>query len=276
MSVIPATIIRGLNGPSSNEEYHKNSTHYSSSQIKTLFWDQDKFHNEYILGNKQPMKQSDGLILGTLIHTRLLEGHLYDNQVAVCPEFTKRGHAFKNFEAANPGKLCISGGQALQLENMEKAYKANKTAVNLIDNCKTEVTIGSEILGIPVKIRCDGLDIENGRIVDIKSTAYSVEIDVFRQNAYSQMLSYDISAAFYTMAAEQEFGKPFDFYYVAISKSEYKCEVFKSSQTSLINGRNKIFKALEKLNYFRVHGQWPDTGIKKSTSNIGDYEIREL
>lgn len=268
-------IIRGINPEMSNEAYHGNRTHYSSSQIKTLYWDQEKFHKEYILGQKEPMKQTDGLTEGTLIHTKILEPHLYDSQVAVSEEFTKRGNAYKNFEAANPGKLCISGGQALKLEKMYEAYKRLPTAVELIKNSKTEVTIGSEIMGIPVKIRCDAIDVENGIISDVKSTAYSCDIEIFRQNAYSQMLSYDISAALYTMVAEQELGRPFDFNYIVISKSEFKCEVYKSSQQSLINGRNKIFKALEKLNYFKQHGQWPDNGRKKVAIN-SDYTILEL
>ena len=271
-----SSIIKGINPPMSNEEYHGNRTHYSSSQLKTLYWDQEKFHKEYILGEKEPMKQTDGMTEGTLIHTKILEPHLYDSQVAVSSEYTKRGNAYKEFVAANPGKLCISGGQAQKLDNMYKAFLANKTAVEMIKNCKTEVTIGSEIMGIPVKIRCDGLDDSGDRIKlpDVKSTAYSAELDIFRQNAYSQMLSYDISAALYCLVAEQELGKPADFYYIAISKSEYKCEVYKASQQSLINGRNKLFKALTLLKHYRETGVWP-TGAKKAAAS-GDYEIKEL
>lgn len=271
---IMSVIIKGINPPMSNEEYHGNRTHYSSSQLKTLYWDQDKFHREYILGEKEPMKQTDGLTEGTLIHTKILEPHLYDDQVAVSSEYTKRGNAYKDFVAANPGKLCISGGQAQKLENMYAAYLKRPEAVQAIKQSRTEVTVGSEIMGIPVKIRCDAIDIEHGIISDVKSTSYSADLEVFKQNAYSQMLSYDISAALYCLVAEQELGRPFDFHYIVISKSEFRCEIYKSSQTSLINGRNKIFKALERLNHFKQHGVWP-TGAKKAAAS-GNYEIKEL
>ena len=270
-------IIRGINPEMSNEAYHANKTHYSSSQIKTLYWDTEKFHREYILGQKEPMKQSDGLTLGTLIHTKILEEHLFDNSVIVSSEFHKRGNAWKEFVAANEhtGKHLISGAQKLQLDNMYEAYLKRPEAVQAIKNSKTEVTIGSELMGTPVKIRCDALDLENGIISDLKSTAYSAELEVFKQNAYSQMLSYDISAAFYTMIAEQEFGRPFDFHYIVISKSEYRCEIYKSSQVSLINGRNKIFKALERLKHYREHGTWPND-VKKVAPTSSNYEIKEL
>ncbi|NJO65138.1 MAG: hypothetical protein HC836_45630 [Richelia sp. RM2_1_2] len=264
----------GVNKDVSNEEYHADREYISSSGIKKLYWDELAYEKEYILGEKEDKAPSNALQEGTAIHTKILEPHLYDQQIVVYQEFDKRGNAYKAFELQNPGKLVISLSQQMRLDGMFKAYQDRPEAVELINSSEKEFTICKEINGIKCKVRADAINIDKGMIIDIKSTGYSAELETFKANAYSKLLSYDISAALYSMVAEAEYGKPFDFYYVVISKSEYKCEIYKASEVAQINGRNKIFKALEKLAYYRANGKWPENG--KKAPEKGAYIIRDL
>lgn len=264
----------GVNFDVSNEEYHADREYISSSVIKTLYWDVKKYEDEYINGNKV-VKKSSGMDEGTAIHLKILEPHLYDSQIVVYPEMQKRGNAFAAFEEEHAGKIVLSLSQSMKIERMFNAYKQRKEAVAMINDSEKEYTICSTIKGVKVKIRADAINIEQGYIVDVKSTGYSGELEVFKQNAYSQMLSYDISASLYTQVAELQYGKPFDFYYVVLSKQDYVCNIYKASQQSLINGRNKINNALDKLNYFRENGHWNTSDIKKTYSS-SKYEIQEI
>ena len=264
----------GVNLDVSNEDYHADREFLSSSVIKTLYWDVKKYEDEYINGNKV-VKKSNGLEEGSAIHLKILEPHLYNSEVAVYPEMQKRGAAFYNFEQENQGKLVLSLSQSMRIDQMFSAYKKRKEAVQMIDSCQKEYTICQELSGVKVKIRADAINIEEGYIADIKSTSYSADLDIFKENAYSKLLSYDISAALYTKVAEQYYGKPFDFYYIVISKSEYVCHIYKASEQSIINGRNKINKALNTLKYFRENGTWPEESIKKQVSS-SKYEIMEI
>jgi hypothetical protein len=264
----------GVNLGFSNEEYHADRKFLSSSVIKTLYWDVKKYEDEYINGNKV-QKNSNGMQEGTAIHYKILEPHLYDIETAIYPEMEKRGNAFKEFENNNHGKLILSLSQAMKVDRMFIAYNKRKEAVEMLNSCDKEYTICAEVEGVACKMRADAINIEDGFIADIKSTSYSAELEVFKENAYSQLLSYDISAALYTKIAEIQYGKPFDFYYIVISKKDYVCHIYKASQQSIINGRNKISKALSSLKYFREHGKWPTADIKK-TFDSDTYEIMEL
>lgn len=264
----------GINLDVSNKEYHDDREYISSSGIKKLFHDELAYEDEYINGNKVS-KQSNGLDEGTVTHTAILEPHLYDSTVAIYPEFTKAGNKFHNFQLANPGKIILSQSQEMRIKNLLKAYNSRPEAVNMINESEKEFTLCDIINDVKVKIRCDAININKGYIADIKTTGYTAEYETFKANAYSKMLSYDISAALYCQVAEQIYGKPFDFYYIVLSKQDYTCEIYKSSEQSNINGRLKIVKALEKLKYFREHGKWPKQKIETSRKH-SNYEIKEL
>lgn len=270
----PKQLKIGVNLGFSNEEYHADREFLSSSVIKTLYWDVKKYEDEYINGNKVN-KSSNGMQEGTAIHTRILEPHLYDEQVAVYPEMQKRGNAYSAFEDANPGKLILSLSQSMKIDRMFNAYNKRKEAVKMVDSCDKEYTICAEVEGVACKMRADAINVEQGFIADIKSTSYSAELEIFKENAYSQLLSYDISAALYTKIAEIQYGKPFDFYYIVISKQDYVCHIYKASQQSIINGRNKISKALGSLKEFRKTGKWPAGNIRQNFDSL-TYEIQEL
>lgn len=273
-NVVSKKLEIGINKYISNEEYHKDREFLSSSVIKVLYHDVKKYEEEYINGNKE-LKKSASLDEGTAIHTKILEPELYDSQIVVYPEMKKLGHAYKNFELEHPNKLILSLSQSMKIEKMHKAFNNRAEAVSMINSCEKEFTICSEISGVKVKMRADAINVEQGFIADIKSTSYSSELEVFKENAYSQLLSYDISAALYTKIASQVYNKPFDFYYIVISKQDYVCNIYKASQQSLLNGNNKINKALEKLIYFQKNNKWPENSIKKNFSS-SKYEILEI
>jgi exodeoxyribonuclease VIII len=88
-----------------NEEYHK-SEGYSKSALMTFKQSPVRFYNEYVLGNRDT-KQSDDMLLGTLVHALVLE-----------PDTVEKKYYFYEHisRAKNTGKA-----QAKELEEIEKS-----------------------------------------------------------------------------------------------------------------------------------------------------------
>jgi exodeoxyribonuclease VIII len=89
----------------SNDEYHA-SEGYSKSALVLFKQSPIKFYHEYILKQKE-QKQSDDLLLGTLVHSLVLEPETIDKQYYVYEHISR---------AKNTGKA-----QAKELEEIEKS-----------------------------------------------------------------------------------------------------------------------------------------------------------
>jgi hypothetical protein len=261
----------GLNANISNKAYHADRDFVSSSVLKTLYYDTAEYEKKYIRGESES-SSSPAMDEGSAAHSLILEPHLFSSEFAVYAGDRKQGAVFDSFKAANSGKIILSEPQMVRLKTMVAAYNKRPEAIAKIAPCDKEATLCIELLGVKVKIRADALNVAESFISDIKTTGYDTDHETFSMNANSKMLSYDISAALYTMACEAYFGKPFDFYFVVLGKRDYTCEVFKASEKMLINGRNKCVQALTKLQKYRETGKFTDNLVKSSSN----YEILDV
>jgi len=88
---------KGLHKTLSNEDYHAEKEHLSSSNLKMLLKDTQKFYKEKILGEKEPLK---GAFLdeGNYAHTLILEPHMVEKEYEFFPGNRKAGKDWKAFE----------------------------------------------------------------------------------------------------------------------------------------------------------------------------------
>lgn len=256
----------GLN-KCSNADYHADQTYLSSSNFKLLLESPEQFYKEKILGERVS-KQSNSFDEGSLTHSMMLEPHLVNKEFAFYPGLRKAGTDFELFKEANAGKPIISKAQKIRVEQWVAAIKKNKIAMSMLSGGEPEQTICVDMDSIPVKIRCDYILPEQGIIVDIKTSAYPVDVDTFRLTV--KQWHYDLSAALYAHAAELHFGRPFDFYFVVVGKSEIVCEVYKASKTTLNLGRAQISKAA------RIYKQCLSSGVWKLDQPKSEQSIGEI
>ena len=268
---------KGIYDDLTNEEYHSEKKHLSSSNLKQLLKDVAKFYDEKVLGNRVNV-QKNAFDEGSLAHCYILEPHMLDVDFAIYPGFRKSGkewESFKSSEQAGLNRTILSKPQQKRVQNWVKGYQKNETAVKLIEPCKAELSLFGEMDSVPIKVRADGINIEEGYIADVKTTAYDTDVDSFKQTVKD--FGYDLSAALYSAMFEIHFKKRFDFYFVVLGKKDCSCEVFKLSEESRKKGLMEIKKALSLYKKCVKLGEWKsEPKIEFLAKEYGDYEILEV
>jgi exodeoxyribonuclease VIII len=253
-----------------NQEYHASRTHLSSSNLKTLLKDPAQFYREWFLNERRTMS-GPALDEGSFTHALCLEPETVERDYAFFQGLRKRGAAYEEFAAQHQGKIILSEPQRLRCLKYHEAYLGRAEAVKLTSGGFPEHSMVSEILGVPVKARADYININDGYIVDIKTTAYESGPEVFKH--VIQEYSYHLSAALYCQIAHDNYGKLFDFYFVVISKQDLGCEIYKASSETLTSGAGQVTRALVLYKKCLDSGVWALEQPKKVTDS---YEFHEV
>ena len=225
----------------SNETYHADEG-YSSSQVKKAL--KSMGH----LGVK--IKQTDSMILGTAVHTFILEGDKkFYSEFAVSPKFDKRTKQGKadslafNIEA--DGKQVITEDKFDKIRRMSDSFYDHPIASNLLLNGMAEQSIYyiDEETGLQCKVRPDYL---SDYIVDLKTSA-SADPSEFSKTCAN--FGYHISAAMYMDGVRQTLERvPTAFYFIVVENQEpFTTEVFVASSEMLEFGHSQYRKGLERI-----------------------------
>ena len=140
---------------------------------------------------------------------------------------------------------------------------------------RNEVSIYLDYMGVPFKARLDSILIEEGIILDLKTTD-SADSEMFTKKVVG--LGYDFQAAAYTIAAEQAFGKPFRFMFAAVErKAPYTVAVYEADKFMQAEGRRKFDRAIELYKECEASGQWAGKEITvESLSYPSWYQFIEI
>lgn len=256
-----------------NEEYHGERDHLSSSNLKTLLKDKEKFYKEKVLGEREEQERKSYFDEGSYAHSLILEPHMVEHEYAFFPGFRKSGNAWKEFEAQNTGKILLSKPQKHRVEQWVENYKNLPTAVKLMNGTKPEYSLFVEYLGVKCKVRADAINLDHGYIVDVKTTSHDTGIDSFTYVVES--MGYDLSAAFYTKLFEEFYQRDFDFYWLVLGKKDNKCELFKMSDKTRKFGDLQVVKALSLYKKCLKTGIWTND-LKDDIIDTENYEILEI
>jgi len=256
-----------------NADYHADKTRLSSSGLKKILDSPKLFHEEVIL-RKSEQKHIAAFDEGSYVHSLILEPEAIAKEYAFFDGMRKAGKDWEAFKKMHENKIKLSKPQKMRCKSYHNAFKKNKAAVALVVDGFAEHTICEDLLDVPIKVRTDYINVEKGYIADVKTSGFPVDKDSFRQTI--NQYSYDLSAAMYCMAAEQYYKKPFDFYFICISKKELNCEVFKVSQDTMRKGRSEVTKALELYKHCLKTGEWKSLHQEQPMEYEGDYEILEI
>lgn len=177
----------------------------------------------YHFFNQKEVETTENMLIGTAIHTALLEPEKYLSTIAYYPEVDRRTTEGKRiaaeFEATSVGKSILKAKSqevvercvaAVSATDEWKREKANK-------NNRYEMVIMFEFAGIQCKAKLDITDSEVGWITDVKS-CQDASHDKFRYDIQDRL--YWVQAAFYVMAAEAHFGKKFRFSFCAVETGD--------------------------------------------------------
>lgn len=268
-------LIKGINPYITNADYHADKEWLSSSKLKLLFSDTEKFKKEVIDGESTPLT-GDFLDEGSAVHTMALEPGKFDEEYAIFNGFAKKGKLWEEFKEANKGKIVLSTPQHVRVQRYYKSIMRQKAALPLLSGGIAEHTMCTELQGVKVKARCDYIIPDKGIIIDIKTTSKPAGLEMFKLTV--NQYSYQLSAALYSQVAYDLYRKNFDFYFIVVSKSDLKTDVYKLSLESAAIGHNMVNKALVKYKKCVETGNWADNkiplGLQEETDD--EYKIEEV
>lgn len=248
-----------------SDEYHADRKYKSSSVLKVILKSLADYKAQYIDGNPKEFSNRTALDEGSLAHSYILEPHLTNSEFNFFNGFRKVGPEFDAFMAGltpeEAKRPVISMPQKVRTLNLVAAYKTNAVAVELLSGGEAEQSIFGTLLDMPIKVRFDYINVDKGYIADVKTTGYGGDIDSFKQTI--EGFSYQLSAALYCMMAEQYYGKPFEFYFVVLSKKDLSANVYITSEATMETGKRMVKEACTKYKNALKSGIWEDAAPVK-------------
>lgn len=263
----------------SNDDYHAEREHISSSNWKQLLKDSEKFHKEKILGNKlseTPKALQNAYDEGNLAHSILLEPHTVDSEYVLYPGMRKAGKDWESFKVSEAAKnrIIISKPQWKRVETWTDNYKKLPGASELFTGCDFEYSLFLEFCGVKQKVRADFINVEKGYIGDLKTTAYPTDQSSFQYTC--KQLGYELSTAMYCTLFEEHYGRPFDFYFGIMGKRSNTAAIYKASKAFRERGMVKLMSAIEDYKKRKITDDWTSSKKYDTFKPSSDYEILEI
>lgn len=206
-----------MNKKMTDQEYFS-CPELSSSSVKKMITDSPFEVREYIKGN---MPQPTGVEIGKALHSMLLGGDL----VEVSPFDSYRTKEAREWRDSRPASSIVltqaENFEACKMANSIRKLKFNGKPISAIFNDlrnqdQTELACFQSLWGHEFKCKFDAIDIANGAIFDLKTTAESSPDGFIKQ---AGRLLYDVQQMIYCKIAEAEFQKPFEMYFIVVSKN---------------------------------------------------------
>tara|TARA_R110000751_G_scaffold92044_2_gene180293 strand:- start:5819 stop:6556 length:738 start_codon:yes stop_codon:yes gene_type:complete len=221
----------------------------SNSDIITLLTDPKNFRKE--------KEMTKAMLLGRYFHTAMLEpGKLNSEEYFTIDASSRNTKKYKEeiAEYNRPLMMLIK-----EREEINKAIHSMKNNLEFYDSIfddgnEFEVPIIKEVMGMMWKGKAD--IVGKNILIDLKTTS---NIKDFKYSA--RKYNYDSQAYLY----QQFFDKPLVFY--VVDKLTLELGIFYPSEHFLLNGKEKVEKAIEVYNKFYS---------KDATEDIENYIIKEI
>jgi exodeoxyribonuclease VIII len=241
-----------------NHIYHEGPG-ISSTGLKDIL-DYSPAHFKYFQENRTTTKAMED---GTLIHTAILEPHLFEENVLVAPACDRRTTEGKkvwaDFLAQSEGKTVVDASTYDSVCSLAKSVATNKLAAKLLKGQMSEVSVywTDEETGVLCKARAD--HINDDLIIDLKSCQSAHSKSFQKTIEYHR---YHLSAAYY-LDGFAKFMPVKLFAWLAVEKTPpYGCRFFTAEDTLLHAGRLEYREALNIYAKCLAEDRWPAYEMK--------------
>ncbi len=241
-----------------NAEYHARPE-VSKSGLDLVHRSPLHYWNRYLNPDREPEAPTDAMVLGSALHTRVLEPHLFDDEYAVAPHCDRRTKEGKmiwaDFEQEAAGKVLLKADDALRITAMADAVARHKAAKFLLtmpgkaeqSYFWTDVETGEEC-----KCRPDWHSADGKIIVDVKTTEDASPGKFLRSSVLGWR--YHVQAAFYM----QGLPSAEVFLFVTVEKkAPYAVAVYSLPQKLIDRGLQEAHADLALIASCRAANHWP-------------------
>lgn len=264
------------NADMSSDDYHKDTTHTSSSVLKLFLVDPRAYHDAFVLGNRPEQKKTAALVQGCHVHTAILEPEKMDLEYAIYPGAIKRGKEWDKFLLENGEKSILTSAQNQLTQKLVDSFNRSEVVLGEAGNEKShklsdfykdgepEESVFGELDGMLIKVRFDYRKQFDtfGSVNDLKTTMEPIG-NISQMREICERMHYDLSAALYIDMASKAFGVPYDFYFTFLSKADGKVKMYKASKAFLARGREKYKTAIREILAARKTGKWFSATIEE-------------
>lgn len=243
-----------------NEAYHALKA-VSPSQIKVLGRSPLHYHDQFLAEDREKREPTAAMLLGTALHTAVLEPELWDATIAVPPHsFDRRTKVGKQladeFERESAGRLVLSPEDADQVRRMADAVRRHPAARFLLDmpgRREASYTWTDPATDLQCKTRPDWHSEDRRIVVDVKTTRDASRVEFSKSIAN---LDYHVQAAWNQDALQAE-----QFITIAVENVRpFAVAVYPASGAMIAAGQRRIEAAMALLAECWRTGIWPGYG----------------
>jgi hypothetical protein len=248
-----------------NAEYHADHTSVSHSALETFLRSPALYRDIFVTGETPKAPPSPAMLLGSLVHTMVLEPDKIDTEYTIAPP-TCRARSGKAWDATVEAAEC-SGTTPVLESHMAEAAKMREAvnghsvaAVLLLEPGEPERPIRWIDPARLVACKCrpdwlvDSPKMPTALVVDLK-TAEDPTPEGFAKAAANY--GYHRQAAWYTVGVAGACEKPVRFVFVVVGKSEpYDVFVYELAIADVDMGHEQNDRALERLAECHKTGLW--------------------
>ncbi len=249
----------------SNDDYHAGPG-ISASGLK-LIANRSPLHywSAYLDPKREARKTTPSMLLGSAIHSAVLEPDLFRDQYMVAPDVDRRTKEGKMLYetalgiAAENGSTLLSSDDYLTAIKIQESCRRHPLARRIFEDGKAEQSVfwTDPETGVLCKCRPDWLlGGENPAILDLKSTE-DASAEAFTRSSYNWQ--YHLQAAWYLDGVEHALGlKPDAFMFLAHEKTAPFASAYYFADDAMIEaGRIAYRKALRLYAECLNSNKWP-------------------
>jgi exodeoxyribonuclease VIII len=254
-----------------NAEYHARPE-ISKSGLDQLRRSPLHYWNRYLNPDRLIEPPTEAMVLGSALHARVLEPHLFDDEYIVAPQGidrrTKEGKLrWADFEAQAEGRTVLKAEDAARIEAMAAAvhqHPAARTILRLPGKCEQSYFWTDEATGVACKCRPDWHSDNRKLIADVKTTDDASPRGFIRS---VMKYRYHVQAAFYSQGIGAE-----EFLFIAVEKKPpFAVAVYATPPDLIERGAKEALQDLRLLATCRSENKWPGYGDEIQSLVVPDW-----
>lgn len=259
-------------------EYHS-SPGLSKGGIDRILSSPLHYYDHFLSPDREPSTPTDAMIIGSAVHTAVLEPDLFGPQYCCAPagidKRTKVGkEAWGAFVADNAGKAVLSADDYERIQKIATAVRAHPTAQKILATGEAERSVywNDAATGVLCRSRPDWM--RPSMLVDLK-TSIDASADEFNRSLLS--FGYHRQAAHYLDGIAAVTGEAHNnFVFIAVEKSRpfaVACYVLDDAAIAL--GREENRRARELYARCLETNQWPGYPADVQTITLPSFAFKK-